>query len=115
MIAAVLQLLSLYNREPPNRMEASAPPWNVQFSLPVKSAVTRVSGLIRSFDRNKSYGFITKTYEKYDVFAHSDDLPPGYVPRVGDYVEFDIVEDKKGLRAYSMYYFNSGFNKVLFC
>jgi len=93
----------LYNRDPPDRLGLlKMPPWNIQFSLPVPSAVRRASGLIRSFNPTKGWGFITKTYEKFDVFFSREEFLSVHDPRVGDYVEFDLHESPRGLRAHQI-------------
>ncbi len=62
--------------------------------------MAREEGVVKWFDNQKGYGFIERE-EGEDVFVHYNDVQgEGYRSlREGEKVEFDVVQDPKGLRA----------------
>ncbi len=64
------------------------------------SATQRRIGRVKWFNDAKGFGFIYGNHQG-DIFVHySDILGHGYrTLRDGDWVEFDLVETPKGLRA----------------
>ena len=57
---------------------------------------------IVSWNPRRFFGFIQTEDEQRDVFLHGSQLPPGYVPRLGDSIECEIRQAAKGLQAYSI-------------
>ena len=56
----------------------------------------KVKGVVKWFDPNKGYGFITKADGK-DIFVHVSELPGDIESLVeNEEVEFEIGEGKKG-------------------
>ncbi|HDS30413.1 MAG TPA: cold shock domain-containing protein [Firmicutes bacterium] len=57
-------------------------------------------GVVKWFDAEKGYGFIT-TQDGKDVFVHYSAIPgEGYRVLVqGDKVQFDLIKSTKGLQA----------------
>lgn len=62
--------------------------------------MAREKGVVKWFDNQKGYGFIEREQGE-DVFVHYNDVQgEGYrTLREGEKVEFDVVQDPKGLRA----------------
>lgn len=62
--------------------------------------MAREKGVVKWFDNQKGYGFIERE-KGDDVFVHYNDVQgEGYrTLREGEKVEFDVVQDPKGLRA----------------
>lgn len=62
--------------------------------------MTRTSGTVKWFSKDKGYGFI-KQDDGPDVFVHHTAIQSsGYrTLEEGERVEFDIVEEPKGLKA----------------
>ncbi len=61
--------------------------------------MSRSQGTIKWFSEEKGYGFIKREGES-DVFVHHTAVEGGgRALREGDRVEFDVVEDKRGLKA----------------
>ncbi|SEM56435.1 cold shock protein (beta-ribbon, CspA family) [Ligilactobacillus sp. WC1T17] len=60
-----------------------------------------LQGTVRSFDKQKGYGFITPDGSKEDLFVHYSALiEPGFKTlEAGQRVEFCEVEGKKGFQA----------------
>ena len=60
----------------------------------------RETGTVKWFNESKGYGFIARS-QGGDVFVHHEDLRGGGVQALseGDHVEYEVVEDPKGLRA----------------
>ena len=56
------------------------------------------TGVVKFYNVNKSFGFITGDDEK-DYFVHSSGLKEGVIIREGDKVSFDIVEGDRGQKA----------------
>ena len=54
-------------------------------------------GTVKFFNENKGFGFIAEEGGSQDYFVHST----GVAERIkdGDTVEFELEEDKKGMRA----------------
>lgn len=51
-------------------------------------------GRVKFFNFEKGYGFIR--HDAADIFLHSDQFSPSYIPMTGDLVEFQINETRKG-------------------
>lgn len=61
---------------------------------------TRITGRVKFFNEDKGFGFIARDHGGKDVFLHRSALPPGYSTlEDGTAVEFDLVDDKKGVKA----------------
>ncbi len=62
--------------------------------------MTRTSGTVKWFSKDKGFGFITQD-DGPDVFVHHTAIQSsGYrTLEEGDRVEFDVVEEPKGLKA----------------
>ena len=56
------------------------------------------TGVVKFYNVNKSFGFITGDDEK-DYFVHSSGLKEGVIIIEGDKVSFDIVEGDRGQKA----------------
>lgn len=57
----------------------------------------RKNGVVKFFNQEKGFGFITVKNEK-DVFVHANDLN-GITIKEGDKVSFETAEGKKGTNA----------------
>ncbi|MFH1473338.1 MAG: cold shock domain-containing protein [Candidatus Aenigmatarchaeota archaeon] len=57
-----------------------------------------VTGVVKFYNPNKSFGFITGDDGK-DYFVHSSGLKEGVDITEGDKVSFEVVEGDKGLKA----------------
>ena len=62
--------------------------------------MTRTSGTVKWFSKDKGFGFITQD-DGPDVFVHHTAIQSsGYrTLEEGERVEFDVVEEPKGLKA----------------
>ncbi len=62
--------------------------------------MTRTSGTVKWFSKDKGFGFITQD-DGPDVFVHHTAIQSsGYrTLEEGEKVEFDVVEEPKGLKA----------------
>jgi CspA family cold shock protein len=62
--------------------------------------MTRASGTVKWFSKDKGYGFI-KQDDGPDVFVHHTAIQGGGFRTLeeGERVEFDVVEEPKGLKA----------------
>lgn len=70
-----------------------------QYSETEESTMSRSQGTIKWFSEEKGYGFIKREGES-DVFVHHTAVEGGgRALQEGDRVEFDVVEDKRGLKA----------------
>jgi CspA family cold shock protein len=60
----------------------------------------RETGTVKWFNESKGYGFITRS-QGGDVFVHHRDLRGEGIQTLseGDHVEYEVVENPKGLRA----------------
>ena len=47
----------------------------------------------------RGYGFIEVEGQEDDIFVHSTNVNGDAVPKVGDFVDFDVQESPKGPRA----------------
>ena len=54
-------------------------------------------GTVKFFNQSKGFGFINEEGENKDYFVHSTGLIETI--KDGDTVEFELEEDKKGMRA----------------
>ena len=52
-------------------------------------------GIVKFFNSEKGYGFITTEGSKEDVFVHANDLD-GLKITQGDHVTFEVADGKKG-------------------
>lgn len=64
------------------------------------SGVT-VQGTVKTFDRNKRFGFIAQEGGK-EVFVHEEALLDGITIAAGDRVSFEVTESPRGPRAASV-------------
>jgi CspA family cold shock protein len=55
-------------------------------------------GTIKSYNRQRGFGFIQRESEP-DLFFHFSGLAPGYIPQAHELVEFDVSEGRKGPQA----------------
>lgn len=62
----------------------------------------RLSGTVKWFNVNKSYGFIERQGEASDIFVHVNSLPEGVTLKEGQRVTFLTETSRKGLRAVSV-------------
>ena len=63
---------------------------------------TMTSGVVKWFNDEKGYGFITPSDGSADVFAHFSNIVQESARRTlfeGEQVEFDITQGPKGLQA----------------
>jgi CspA family cold shock protein len=61
----------------------------------------RITGVCKFFNVNKGFGFIERTNGGKDVFLHVSALEASGIESVseGTKLEFDLVEDKRGIKA----------------
>lgn len=61
----------------------------------------RIRGTVKWFDDNKGFGFITPADGTKDCFVHHSAIEGGGFKSLseGDQVEFDVIQDVKGLKA----------------
>lgn len=58
----------------------------------------RTTGVVKWFNAEKGYGFITRDDQQADVFVHFSAIQGGGYKKLeeGERVEFDVVAGKKG-------------------
>jgi len=57
------------------------------------------NGVIKFFNDEKGFGFITDNESGQDVFFHISNVISDAEIKKGDQVEFEVIEGKKGLMA----------------
>lgn len=71
-------------------------------SPPLASNRVHSQGVVKWYDPEKGFGFITQTGGGADVFVHHSVVPaPGYL-RDGQHVDFEMANGKHGLLAVSL-------------
>jgi len=74
----------------------------------------RVTGTIKWFDATKKYGFITRDNHHPDVFLHIRAWWDEGTPQTGQRVSFEVVDDRKGLKAGRCARIGHGFDIVTY-
>ena len=58
-----------------------------------------MTGIVKWFSKSKGFGFIAPNNGGPDIFVHRRDIVGPNLPRKGDWVEFELVQDRRGPRA----------------
>ena len=62
------------------------------------------TGIIKWYNKEKNYGFITVDGESNDLFMHKNQWLEERIPAIGDKVKFQVAESTKGLSAQDIEY-----------
>jgi len=71
-----------------------------------------MKGKIKAYLYDKGFGFIVSSEAPNDIFFHIEDVIGSEV-RVGDWVNFDLEENDRGLRAYNVVIQSSKYHDVI--